>query len=111
MEKFSDQGEYHDPSLRIEHVRLERTELGQQDFERQCPDVAGRDTDPRERLVNVTRHILQAVMAESPYRNDPEWGLWHRVRELEDQNMLPEGVTSQHIMGSYYATYDGNDRK
>lgn len=82
----------------------------------QCPDVEGRDLSPYTRTqnhdtsvhelrVNTTRHILQSIMAESPYRPDPEWDIFHRCRELEDTAMLPDGVTAQDIMDCFYRVF------
>lgn len=90
--------------------RLERTELGQQEFDRQCPDVAGKDIDPRERLTNLARGIMQQIIAESPYKPDMEWELFHQSRVLEDEAQLPEGVTSQMIMENYYSVFHKEDQ-
>lgn len=84
---------------------LERTELANQAHNAVCPDIEGRDVSGANRITDTTRHILQSIMAESPYRPDPEWDIYHRCRELEDTAMLPDGVTAQDIMDCFYRVF------
>lgn len=117
MEKFSDQGEYHDPALRIEHTKLERTDLAQQEFNRQCPDVAGKDIpiftraelarERARRIQAMTTHIMQSIIAESPYAPDMQWTLWHQARVLEDENALPDGVSAEDVFLNYMRVFEG----
>lgn len=82
----------------------------------QCPDIAGRDpyqtVSPRDlprpdepREVSLTRHIMQSIIAESPYKPDMEWDLWHQAHELEEHNHLPEGVTAQDVIDCYMRVF------
>lgn len=88
---------------------LERTELANNAFHAVCPDAAGEDIDPRPREVNqrVVRHIMQAVIAESPYKPDLDWELWHHCQQLEEQNGLPDGVTAHDIYQEYLRVFEG----
>ncbi len=52
----------------------------------------------------TARHIMQSVMAESPYHSFPttlEDGVWDAVHALEEQNGLPEGVTADDVYQCY----------
>jgi hypothetical protein len=106
---YDDMGNYHDPQL-----RLERTDLAQQHFDRLCPDIAGLDSSPyaierEQRIKQMTNHILQQIIGETRYRNDPEWGVWHEARRIEDENGLPDGVTAHDIYQHYIQVYEGGD--
>ncbi len=96
---MSDMGEYHDPELRLE---------------RQVPDIKGRDILAAHqriiRLHNLTAKILQSIIAESPYKTlDMEWHVWHQVRRLEDENSLPDGITAEDLMQTYYKVWGYGD--
>jgi len=96
--------------------RLERTDLGQQQFDqaRVCPDVAGLDPSPHfEALMKqrqrqqIVRNIMQQIIGESPYKPDIEWELFHRAQELEEQNAFPAGVTAFDVHLEYIRTWEG----
>ena len=103
---------------------IERTELANQEYRSRVePSVDGRDVcvhGPRVTpdtqpdinepfAVSMTRYIMQSIIAESPYKPDMEWSVFHRCRELEDVNALPDGVTAEDIMQAYYRVFGGND--
>lgn len=87
---FSDMGEYHDPQL-----RLERTDLAQQQFDKSCPDIAGLDESPyskqAKQIIKLSHHLIQSIIQELPEaygttgRAD---NVWHQLSELELQNGL-----------------------
>lgn len=72
------------------------------------PEIEG-FTEPKNRTTDITRHILQSIIAESPYKPDPEWEIFHRCRELEDTAMLPDGVTAQDIMDCFYRVFHNDE--
>lgn len=93
MEKHlnDDMGEYHDPQLRLEHIKIA--------YERAI------------KLHNLTAKIMQSIIAESPYKTlDMEWHVWHRARILSDENALPDGITADDLMQTYYSIFEREDR-
>lgn len=77
--------------------RLERTEIAQRDFEAHVPDT-----------VAITRHVMESVMAESPYHSFPttlDDGIWDSVHRLEDENGLPSGVTAEDVYQCYLRVF------
>lgn len=82
---------------------IERTEIAQRAFDSVCPDIGGRDVLP------LVRHIMQSIIAESPYKPDMEWQLWDAVRVLEDENGLPHGVTADDVFQCYLRVFHGEE--
>jgi len=58
-----------------------------------------------ERRQRIVRHIMQQVIAENPYKPDMEWGLFFKVQEIEDQNGLPEDISSYDIYHEYMRVF------
>lgn len=54
----------------------------------------------------IVRHIMQSIIAESPYKADMEWEVWHRAHEIEEQNGYPEGVTAWDVHQEYLRTWE-----
>lgn len=78
------------------------------------PDVAGRDPSPyqreleaRQQRQRLVRHIMQQVIAESPYAPDMEWEVWNHAHEMEERNWLPDGVTAFDVHQEYLRTWEG----
>lgn len=109
---FDDMGMYHDPAL-----RLERTELAQQDFNRHVPDIAGLDIlqskqsiHRQEQLTNTARFIMQQVVGETRYKSDIEWGVWQRAHEMQEHqngSQLPQGITAHDVHQQYLRMFEG----
>jgi hypothetical protein len=102
MEKrlnYDSEGNYHDDDVRLE---------------RQVPDIKGRDiTAAYQRVIrlhNLTAKILQSIIAESPYKTlDMAASVFDRVYELEENNMLPDGITAEELMQTYYKVWGYED--
>lgn len=84
MSGWDSEGNYHDPSLRVEHVE-----------------------DVYTPLQKMVRHIMQQIVGESPYKADMDWELWHKANELEARDHLPEGVTAWDIHQEYLRVFEG----
>lgn len=95
-------------------MNLENTPLYNSQF---APDVEGKDESPyrralrRQAQINViANHLIQQIIAETPYKPDTEWQLWHKVRALDqhpDGSQLPHGITPNEVMEHYYRMYEG----
>ena len=79
-----------------------------------CPAVDGSDLSPynpkvirRQQLERMTRHIMESIVAESPYKPDMQWDLWHRANELHEQNALPDGITGEDVFQYYLRVFEG----
>jgi hypothetical protein len=107
-------------------IQIEGTPEFQRGFDSVCPDLEGRDASPytrtqdhdtsvhepsvHNRTVDLTRQIMQSVIAENPYKKmDLEWSMWDAVRVLEDQNGLPDGVTAEDVYQMYLKVFHGGD--
>lgn len=95
-------------------IQIEGTPEFQRGFDAVCPDVEGKDESPyaraHEARVNLTRQIMQSVIAETPYRNvNLEDDIWFAVHELEEQNGLPDGVTADDVYQMYLRVFHGGD--
>lgn len=98
-------------------IQIEGTPEFQRGFDSVCPDIEGRDSSPYTRIqnpntciqntVDLTRQIMQSVIAENPYKPDMEWEMWHSVRVLEDENGLPDGVTAEDVYQCYLRVFHG----
>ena len=108
-------------------INLEGTPEFQRGFDAVCPDIEGRDVSPHTRIQehdtrvhearvgtqaevqarmhNVITHIMQSIVAESPYKPDMEWSLWHQAHQLEEENGLPDGVTAEDIFQAYLRVF------
>lgn len=106
-------------------IQIEGTPEFQRGFDAVCPDVSGLDPSPYTRTqkevvtpdsqprpdetfeVSMTRYIMQSIIAESPYKPDMEWELWHQAHALEETNGLPNGVTAEDIFQAYLRVFHG----
>ncbi len=88
-------------------MNIEGTPEAQRRFDAlTSPCVEGRDASPYEPpTMRMTRHIMQQIVAESPYKPDMEWDLWHQAHELEEHNHLPEGVTAEDVYQCYLRVF------
>jgi hypothetical protein len=67
------------------------------------------ELDMEPQVQKTTRHIMQSVMAESPYHGFPttlEDGIWDAVHALEDTNGLPEGITADDVYQYYLNVFN-----
>lgn len=94
-------------------MNLENTPLYNSQFPEPVPDVAGKDSSPYERALRrqaqinvIANHLMQQVIAETPYKPDMQWQMWHAVRVAEDTNALPYGVTAEDVYNHYLSQYE-----
>lgn len=58
-----------------------------------------------KRTTDLVAGIMQQIVAESPYKPDMEWDLWHQAQSLEEQNGLPDDVTAQDVYDCYMRVF------
>lgn len=76
------------------------------DVTKEVCDVSGDDIDPRNERVRLTRHIMECVIAENPYKNMTlEDDVWDAVHRLEEENGLPDGVTADDVYRCYLRVF------
>lgn len=58
----------------------------------------------------LIQQIMQAIVAENPYKVDMVWTLWHEVNRMEEENLLPDGVTAEDVFQEYIRVFEGEGR-
>lgn len=83
--------------------RLEGTNEFQRGFEMRQP------TEERQielaKLITA-KHIMQQIIAENPRDPDLDWIVFQRAGEIEEENVLPLGVTADDVYDEFVRMYE-----